>query len=519
MSATGELPAHAEVLVVGAGFAGIAAAVKLRAAGFEDLVVIERAAAVGGTWRDNDYPGAACDVPSLLYSLSFAPNPDWSRSFSAQEEIRRYLESVVDRFGIRPLVHTSTALEQAAWDEPSGLWQVETSRGQLRARWLVLCTGGLSEPSIPDVPGLVDFQGEVWHSAQWRHDVDLAGKRVAVVGTGASAIQFLPAVARQADSVVLLQRTPAWILPRVNRRLRGWERRLYRRVPALQRLVRGLIFSARELYVLGFAGSPTLMEVPRRLALRHLERQVPDPELRSRLTPDYAIGCKRILLSNDFYPALCRPNVELVSAGLASMGPRTVVAADGSEHTVDVVVFGTGFRVTDQPIAGRLKGRDGRTLAEAWRPSMHAHRASSVPGFPNAFFTTGPNAGLGHNSQVFMIEAQVGYLVRALLAARRAGAQVLEVRPGPERAWNDEVQSRMRGTVWATGGCASWYLDAQGRNSVLWPRSSWRFWLALRRFDPASYRFERRPAGPPAAQAMVSVSRTGRRGDAGAGGP
>lgn len=494
MTAPSALPQEVDVLVVGAGFAGLTAAVKLRAAGFDDVVLIERADTVGGTWRDNHYPGAACDVPSQLYSLSFAPNPDWSHSFSRQEEIQRYLEDVADRFDIRPRVHTRTALVDASWDDDAGLWRVETTRGRLAARWLLLCTGGLSDPSIPEVPGLDGFGGPVWHSAQWRHDVDLTGKRVAIVGTGASAIQFLPPVAREASSVVLLQRTPAWILPRVDRRLRRWEKRLYRRVPAAQRLVRRAIYWGRELYVLGFAVNPAIMAVPRRMALRHLERQVPDPELRAKLTPDYEIGCKRILLSNDFYRAVSRENVEVVGAALSSVGPGTVTAADGTVRPADVVIFGTGFHITDPPIAERLRGRDGRTLAEAWQPSMHAHRGAAVPGFPNMFFATGPNTGLGHTSQVFMIETQLGYVVQALAAARRARAQVLEARVQAERGWEEMVQQRLQRTVWATGGCASWYVDAQGRNTVLWPRSTWRFRLLMRRFDPGSYRFESRPA-------------------------
>lgn len=511
------LPGAVEVLVVGAGFAGLTAAVRLREAGFHDLAVIERGPSVGGTWRDNDYPGAACDVPSQLYSLSFALNPDWSHSFSRQPEIQRYLEDVANRFGLRPIVHVDTALEAAEWDDDAGRWLVRTSRGELSARWLLLATGGLSDPSIPDIPGLADFEGEVWHSAQWRHDVDLTDKRVAIVGTGASAIQFLPPVAEAARSVVLLQRTPAWILPRVDRRLSRRERLLYRRFPALQRMVRRAISWGRELYVLGFAIRPAVMAVPRRMALRHLEHQVPDPALRARLTPDYEMGCKRILISNDFYPALSRDNVELVASGLAEVGARSVTAVDGTQRAVDVLVFGTGFQIKDPPISKRLRGRDGRTLAEVWGGSMHAHRGAAVPGFPNAFLTSGPNTGLGHTSQLLMIEAQVGYILQALLAARRVGAAALEVRAKAETKWNVEVQRKLQGTVWTTGGCASWYLDSSGRNSVLWPRSTWRFRMIMRKFDAGSYRFETRPQS--AGQDSVSVSRTGRRGEVGAGRP
>jgi cation diffusion facilitator CzcD-associated flavoprotein CzcO len=492
VTAVAGLPDHTEILVVGAGFAGLAAAARLLQSGYTDITVIERGPTVGGTWRDNHYPGAACDVPSQLYSLSFAPNPEWSHSFSRQPQIQAYLEEIADRFGIRPHVHTHTALVDARWDDASALWRVRTSRGELTARWVLSAAGALSDPALPDVPGIEDFQGEVWHSAQWRHDVPLEGKRVAVIGTGASAIQFVPRVAKRADSVVLVQRTPAWILPRMDRRLRAWERRLYRRFPAVQRLVRWGIYWGRELYVIGFAVKPSVMSVPRRLALRHLERQVPDPELRARLTPSYEIGCKRILISNDFYPAVASPKVELVTAGLTAVGPRSITTADGREHDVDVLVFGTGFRVTDLPIAGQIRGRDGRTLAAVWGEGMHAHRGTTVPGFPNLFLVVGPNTGLGHSSQVFMIETQVEYVVQALAAAHRHRADVLEVRGPAERAWNADVQGKIARTVWSTGGCASWYLDSHGRNSVLWPSATWRFRLALRRFDAGAYRFERR---------------------------
>jgi cation diffusion facilitator CzcD-associated flavoprotein CzcO len=499
-----QLPEHTEVLVVGAGFGGIAATARLLESGWTDVTVIERAGTVGGTWRDNDYPGAACDVPSQLYSLSFALNPDWSHSFSRQGEIQAYLEEVADRLGVTARLHTHTSLIDAAWDDVAARWRVVTDRGELTARFLVLATGGLSDPAIPDVPGLDSFEGPVWHSAQWRHDVDLRGKRVAVIGTGASAIQFVPPVARQAASVLVVQRTPAWIIPRADRRLRAWERRLYRRLPVLQRLVRSAIYWGRELYVLGFAVRPEFMALPRRLALRHLERQVPDPQLRAKLTPDYEIGCKRILISNDFYRALSRPNVELVTAALAGAGPRSVTTSDGVEHEVDAVVFGTGFHVTDPPVAERIRGRRGDTLAVAWGGSMHAHRGTTVPGFPNMFFVAGPNTGLGHSSQVFMIESQVEYVVRALKTVVRHRADVVEVREPAERRWNAHVQERMQRTVWATGGCASWYIDGTGRNSVLWPSATWRFRWALRRFDPAAYRFEHRPgsAKEPAEQAV-----------------
>ena len=488
------LPEHTEVLVVGAGFGGLAAAIRLQDKGFDDLVVIERGHTVGGTWRDNDYPGAACDVPSQLYSLSFALNPDWSHSFSRQPEIQAYLERVADEYGVRSRLHTSTELLDASWDDTAASWRVRTSRGDITARFLVICSGGLSEPSIPAIPGLEHFTGEVWHSAKWRHDVDLKGKRVAVIGTGASAIQFVPPVAKAADSVVLVQRTPAWVIPRRDRRLTTVEKRVYRRFPRLQRAVRSSIYLGRELYVLGFAVRPSVMSVPRRIALRHLERQVPDPQLRAKLTPDYEIGCKRILISNNFYPAVASQKVELLTGGLRSVAASSVTSGEGQQRDVDVIIFGTGFHVTDLPIAQHISGREGRSLADAWAGGMHAHKGSAVPGFPNLFFGFGPNTGTGHTSQVFMIESQIDYVAQALETARRHHADVVEVRKPAEARWTDAVQERMSKTVWSTGGCASYYQDASGRITTLWPSFSFRFRHALRRFDAAAYRFEQRPA-------------------------
>jgi cation diffusion facilitator CzcD-associated flavoprotein CzcO len=487
---------HHHVIIVGTGFSGLGMAIRLRRHGITDFVLLERAGEVGGTWRDNSYPGCACDVPSHLYSFSFALNPGWSRSFSSRQEIWDYLRHCADSYGVRPHIRFHHEVLDAAWDHTRHRWTVRTSRGELTSDVLVTGTGPLSDPAIPDIPGLDSFRGKVFHSAQWEHDHDLHDRRVAVVGTGASAIQFVPRIQPQVAALTLFQRTPPWILPRNDRENREFERKLYRAVPGLQRLARAGIYWGRELSVLGFTNNPRLLKVAELIARRHLRRQVPDPVLRARLTPGYAIGCKRILISDDYLPALTQPNVHLVESGLAEVGENWVRAADGTRSDVDTIIFGTGFRVTDMPIASRIRGRDGRTLAEAWSAGAQAHRGTTVAGFPNLFMLVGPNTGLGHTSMIHMIESQVAYTADALRYLRRTGAGAVEVRPQAQAAYNDELQSRMEGTVWTAGGCASWYLDAQGRNVTLWPGFTWRFRLATRRFRPEEYLVHQQVAQP-----------------------
>ena len=486
------LPASADVVVVGSGFAGIATAVSLLDRGRSDVVVLERGDDVGGTWRDNTYPGCACDVPSHMYSFSFAPNPDWSHAFSPQPEIQAYLQRVARERGVLPLVHLRTELLGARWDDEAQQWHVATSRGELTCRVLVLGTGGLSDPSVPSLPGLERFAGTTFHSAEWDHDHDLTGERVAVVGTGASAVQFVPHVQRLAGRLVVFQRTAPWVMPRRNRRISDREQALYRRLPAVQKLTRAGIYAGRESWIVAFAKQPAVMRVAEWIARRHIARQVPDPELRAALTPTYRLGCKRVLLSNDYYPALMQPNVEVVTDRIVEVTARAVVAEapDGTrtEHRVDTIIFGTGFRVTDPPVAHRVVGRDGRTLSEHWgERGMAALRGSAIAGFPNLFFLVGPNTGLGHNSIVYMIESQVGYVMDALDQLRAHGATSIEPRQQAQDAYNARVQQALAGTVWNAGGCSSWYLDAHGRNTTLWPTFTWTFRRAVRRVDLAEY--------------------------------
>ncbi|MGH3916623.1 MAG: flavin-containing monooxygenase [Pseudonocardiaceae bacterium] len=487
---------HYHVIVIGTGFAGLGMAIRLRSLGMTDFVVLERAEDVGGTWRDNGYPGCACDVPSQLYSFSFELNPSWSRSFSAQQEIWDYLKHCADSYGVRPHIRCHHEVLDAAWEHTERRWRVRTNRGELTCDVLVSGAGALSDPAIPSIPGLESFQGTVFHSARWNHDYDLRGRRVAVVGTGASAIQFVPQIQPTVASLTLLQRTPPWILPRTDRNNSDLERKLYRAVPGLQRLVRAGIYWSRELAVPGFTTTPRLLKATELIARMHLRRQVPDPVLRAKLTPDYRIGCKRILLSSDYLPALTESNVEVVASGLAEVGPEWVRAAEGTRREVDTIIFGTGFHVTDMPIAGRIRGRHGATLAQVWSPGAQAHRGTTVAGFPNLFILVGPNTGLGHSSMVYMIESQLAYTIEALRYLRRSGAAAVEVRTQAQAAYNDDLQSRMDRTVWNAGGCASWYLDAQGRNAVLWPSFSWRFRRTTRTFRPEEYTVHENVAQP-----------------------
>jgi cation diffusion facilitator CzcD-associated flavoprotein CzcO len=482
-----------DVAVVGSGFSGLGTAIRLRQEGERSFVVLERGDEVGGTWHYNTYPGCGCDVPSHLYSFSFAPNPDWSQTYSLQPEIRDYLRRCADDFGIRPHLRLRHEVTSAEWDEDERRWVVETSGGTIQARILVVGAGPLTEPRIPDIPGLDSFEGATFHSARWDHDFDLKGKRVASIGTGASAIQYVPAIQPEVERLYAFQRTAPWVFPHSNREIRAWEKRLYNRFPALQRLVRGGVYAMREVAVLGFVKNPKLMRVAERIARAHMRRQISDPELLEKVTPGYTIGCKRILPSNRWYPALSQPNVELVTAGVKEVRRRSIVDDDGVEREVDAIVFGTGFQVTDMPASRAIRGRDGTVLHEVWRGSPSAHLGSTVDGFPNMFMLLGPNTGLGHNSMVYMIESQIAYVLDALRTMDEHGADTVEVRADAAEAYNAALDERMEGTVWNTG-CASWYLDDTGRNATLWPDWTWRFRQRTARFDPQHYRLETAPA-------------------------
>jgi cation diffusion facilitator CzcD-associated flavoprotein CzcO len=477
-----------DVAIVGAGFGGIGAAIRLQQRGFDDVLVFDRATEVGGTWWDNRYPGCACDVPSHLYSYSFALNPSWTESYSGQREIWQYLRDCVARYRLGGKLRLEHTVEAATWDGSRNRWLLTTSQGDYTAGVLIMATGPLSEPAVPEFDGLDKFAGTTFHSARWRHDHDLTGRRVAVVGTGASTAQFVPEIQPQVERLIVLQRTPAWVLPRRTRRITATEQAVFRTVPGAQRIARTAIYWWRESWATGFL-HPRFGRLVQQMSERQLHRQVPDPELRAKLRPDYVIGCKRILLSNDYWPALTRGNVEVVTEKIQRLVPEGIVTTDGALHEVDTIIFGTGFRVTDRPMAHLVRGRDGRTLADAWTPTMRAYLGTAVHGFPNLFLLLGPNTGLGHNSVVLMIEAQLTQIIRALRHMRQTGAGAIEPTAEAEQRHTERVDHGMAGTVWTTGGCSSWYLDATGRNSTLWPGYTAGFQLRLARFRAADYGF------------------------------
>jgi cation diffusion facilitator CzcD-associated flavoprotein CzcO len=480
-------PSDVRIAIVGAGFGGLGMAIKLQEAGIEDFVVLERHDDVGGTWHANTYPGCQCDIPSHLYSFSFAPNPEWSRTYATQPEIWRYLRNVAERYGITDRIRLGCALESATWDEDANLWRLETARGPLTAEMVVTAPGGLSEPSVPKVKGLDGFEGKILHTATWDSDYDFEGKRIAVVGTGASAIQAVPELREQVEQLTVFQRTPPWVVPHRDRPISERERVLYRRFPALQRLVRSAVYWRNEMLVPALVFRPRLLRVVERVARRHIASQVADPELRAKLTPDYTIGCKRILPSNRWYPALTAPNVEIAFGGLEEVRGNSVVLPDGEQREVDAIVFATGFYVTEFPLGNVIRGRDGVSLSEIWKGSPQAYRGTAAAGFPNFFWITGPNTGLGHNSIVFMIEAQLNYLMDAIRTMEHSGANRVEVHREAQDAYNVRLQQRLPRSVWNSGGCQSWYIDANGKNTTIWPDFTWRFWQENQRFDAGSY--------------------------------
>jgi cation diffusion facilitator CzcD-associated flavoprotein CzcO len=499
---------HVRVVILGTGFSGLGIAIRLKLQGYENFVVLEQASDIGGTWRDNTYPGCACDIPSHLYSFSFALNPNWSRSYSPQREIWDYLRRCAKDYGILPHILWNTRLKEASWDETDRCWHITTSHGQLTATILILGNGPLSEPSFPHIPGIDQFEGVKFHSAQWNHEYDFSGKSIAVIGTGASSIQFIPKIQPQVRHLSLFQRTPPWILPRHDHRIPPWQRALFRILPFTQRLVRTRIYWRQELIVLGFIYRSNILESGTRLSLNYLEKQIKDPVLRAKLKPHYTIGCKRVLLSDDFYPALTQPNVEVITDRISEVKAHSIVTEDGLKHPIDAIIFGTGFHVTDTQLPHFIYGRDRRTLADHWQAGSSAYLGTTVVGFPNLFLLIGPNTGLGHNSMVFMIESQLNYILDCLLTMNRRNLEVVEVRPEIQEAFHTEMQKRMQGTVW-TSGCKSWYLDANGHNTTLWPGFTLEYRQRTRHFDPQHYTFipQRVPAQYEKAVVMQSETR------------
>jgi cation diffusion facilitator CzcD-associated flavoprotein CzcO len=459
---------------------------RLKEAGFNDFVILDRAEGIGGAWWSNTYPGCQCDIPSQLYSLSFAPNPRWTRTFPLQAEIQAYLRRCAEDFELISHLRLRHEVLSADWDGEQACWSINTSQGLIRARVLVGAHGGLSEPRLPDIPGRESFGGSSFHSARWDNTQDLRGKRVAVLGTGASAIQIVPSIQPLVGQLHVFQRTPPWILPHTDRATSRVERAIYSRCPALMRVPRALAYCTRELASPGFTRFPRLLTPLELRSKRHLAKQVKSRHLRRQLTPRYRIGCKRILPTNRWYPVLQQPNVEVVCEAVAEVTPEGIRTAAGRHIDLDVIIYATGFEATEPPIARLIKGERGQSLASIWDGSPRAYRNTTVPGFPNLFLISGLNTG--YSSMVYMIEAQLRYVVHALEWMRKSGWEALDVKSGAFDTWNSWMERRLRRAVWSAGGCSSWYIDRNGRSTTVWPDFTWRFRWLTRQFDPDSYR-------------------------------
>lgn len=486
-----------DILIIGAGFAGIGMGIRLRAEGRQDFLILDREEAVGGTWQINTYPGCACDVPSHLYSYSFEPNPSWSRMFSPQAEIRRYLHHCRDKYQLQPHLRMRRTVDQARFDEQRGRWLLHTECGErYEARILVSAIGGLDVPAWPDIPGLQSFEGPMFHSQGWDHSQDLSDKRIAVIGTGASAIQFVPQIQPKADHVHLFQRTAPWVLPKPDRRISDFEHRLFRRWPAVQRLYRRWIYWLLESRVTGFVLQPALLKLAELGGRLHIRKHIKNPELRKKLTPSFRLGCKRVLIANDYYPALAQANVSVETAGIAEINPAGIRTKDDRQIDADVIILGTGFKATEPLKRGMIFGLGGTDIVDAWEGSLEAYKGTTVTGFPNLFMLNGPNTGLGHSSVIFTIESQLEYIMGALRHLDQQQLQWLNVKQDVQQRYNEWLQKKMARTIWERGGCSSWYQDARGRNVALWPGSTFGFRRMLRRFDADNY--EQQPASEPA---------------------
>ena len=494
-----------QVVIVGSGFGGLAAAHYLKQAGVHDFIILERAGDVGGVWRDNSYPGCACDVQSHLYSFSFAPNPDWSRAFSPQAEILAYLQRCARERGLMPHVRLNHEVRQATWDESSATWLIRTSQGEIRAQHLIGGFGSLSDPLIPALKGIESFKGQVFHSAHWPRDFNPKGKRVAVVGTGASALQFIPAIQPEVVQMHVFQRTPPWVLPRHDGPISVTTRAMFRKLPWLQQLARAQIYIHREILALGFL-NPWLMARTQAKALKHMHTAIKDPVLRRKLTPDYILGCKRILISNSYYPALAQANVEVITDGVQEVLPDGIVGRDGVFRAVDAIIHGTGFQTKDLPFTHLIHDGQGRSLASAWQGSPKAYMGTTVHGFPNLYLLHGPNIGLGHTSVVYMLEAQARHIVGVIKLAQAKGCQSVEPTAQAQDRFLSKIEKMMEGTVWVAGGCESWYLDETGRNSSIWPGFTFRYAQAASRIIESDYEWRRLNTQPKAGHRIQAAA-------------
>ena len=487
MNKTSPPAAPLRVLIIGSGFAGMGLAIQLQRAGIGDFLLLEKAGDVGGTWRDNHYPGAACDVPSHLYSFSFEPKTDWSRKYAPQAEIFAYQQHCADKYQLRPRIRFNTEVASAVFDAEAGLWRVTCVGGeQYQAQALVSACGQLNRPLEPHLPGLETFKGETFHSARWNKDYDLTGKRVAVIGTGASAIQFIPQIAPQVAQLHVFQRSAAYVLSKPDRAYRPWEIALMSRLPCLQKLDRGLKYVQHEARVLAFTVVPKLMTAMQLMFRQNLKRGIHNPALRERLVPDYPMGCKRILISNDFYPALARANVEVVEERIEAVTETGIRTADGQQREVDAIIYGTGFAATEFLSPMQITGLRGRDLNAAWKEGAEAYLGISVSGFPNLFILYGPNTNLGHNSIIYMLESQFAYVLGCIRHLQEQRLRYLDLKPQVQEQFNQQLQKDVEHSVWQQG-CTSWYKTASGKNTVNWPGFTFTYRHHTRRPELSHY--------------------------------
>ena len=476
------------IAIIGAGFAGMAMAIELLDVGIDSFVIYEMGDEVGGTWRDNTYPGCACDIPSHFYSFSFEPNPNWSRTYSPQAEIQEYILGVARKYSLYDYIRFNTEIRGAHYDDKTCRWTLRSAGGQeFVARAVVMGVGGLSRPKFPDLPGLDEYEGHLFHSARWDHDVELRGKRVAVVGTGASAAQIVPSIADEVEALTVFQRTPPWVFPRRDRRYPGWAKNLFQKVWPAHLLFRYLIYLRNEAHAVGFLTEPRLMNLFAHASKRHAKKVFDDPEMIQAVTPDYSVGCKRVVFSDDYYPALAKPHVELVPHAVERLTATGAVDAEGVEREFDVIIMATGFHVTDFLSYFQVTGRGGRDLNEEWRQGAEAYYGVAVCGFPNMFILVGPNTALGHNSIIYMIECQANLVRQCLETMIDEEADAIEVRPSVHRQFNDKLQERLGETVWNTG-CESWYIDDSGKNTTIWPGYTFEYWLRTRKLERDDFR-------------------------------
>ncbi|MCH8498425.1 MAG: NAD(P)/FAD-dependent oxidoreductase [Marinobacter sp.] len=503
------------IVIIGTGFSGLGMGIKLKEAGYDDFVILEQSDDVGGTWHENHYPGCACDVQSALYSFSFEQNPNWSRMFAQQHEIKAYLKHCAEKYGLTQHIRLNTHVAGARYNEKANSWTVETcdapalwnymqTKGvkpgdtlnrkdkdlpafaTLKAQIVVSGMGGLSTAAYPDIKGIETFTGKSFHSQDWDHQYDLKGKRVAVIGTGASAIQFVPEVAKDAAQLDLYQRTPPWIMPKPDREISALEKAMFRRVPATLNALRNAIYWGLEARVLGFVLNPRVLKIGELQAQRHIRSQIKDPILRKKVTPDFHFGCKRVLISNNYYPALDQSHVDVLTNGIREVRGNVIVDSNGVEREVDCIIYGTGFKAQDPIPHGMIFGRGGKDLLDAWKEGAEAYKGTTIAGYPNFFMLMGPNTGLGHSSMVYMIESQVQYVLDAIKQMKQEGWDSVEVKPDVQSRYNASLQAKLGDSVWQTG-CKSWYVNENGRNTTLWPGFTWQFRQQTRHFDAAQY--------------------------------